>query len=464
MDGVRPAATDTGAWAGLLALLDAALDLPDASSRDAWIDRQGLPPDTAAALRRLLADHARLQSAGFLEPLTAASVVAPTADADAPQQIGPWRLLRPLGEGGMGRVWLAERDDGQMRRQVALKLPHAGPGQAALAARLLRERQLLASLEHPHIARLYDVGLTADGRPYLVMQYVDGEPITAACDRRRLSVDRRLAVFCQALQAVQHAHQRLVLHRDLKPSNILLDAAGQVSLLDFGVARPLDEAVAAGPAEASPLTGLHGAPLTPGYAAPEQLAGEPLTTACDVYALGVVLHELLTGRRPYRLPVAGLPELARWLRAAPPPRPSETAFSDTDAAERAAARASTPARLRQRLRGDLDAIVATALAADPARRYATVQEFADDLVRHAGREPVAARAPGVGLRALRFVQRHGLPVAAAAAVTLALGAGLGVAAWQLREARAQAARAEAIRGFLVSLFASNRLDQADEKR
>jgi eukaryotic-like serine/threonine-protein kinase len=345
--GARPPATDTGAWGGLLDLLDRALDLPDAPAREAWIAAQALPPDTADALRRLLADHDRLRADGFLEPLTAASVPA-RPDDEAPQ-VGPWRLLRPLGEGGMGRVWLAERDDGQVQRQVALKLPHAGPGQSALAARLLRERQLLASLEHPNIARLYDVGLTADGRPYLVMQYVDGEPITAACDRRRLGVDERLAVFRRVLAAVQHAHQRLVLHRDLKPSNILLDAAGQPSLLDFGVARPLDEATAAG-TPAHTLTGLHGPPLTPEYAAPEQLAGEPLSTACDVYALGVVLHELLTGRRPHRLPAADGPALARRLRAATPPRPSDAARAGDDPARgspRHHARPAAPAPARR---------------------------------------------------------------------------------------------------------------------
>jgi len=291
-------------WPELSRLLDEALNLDD-PARTAWL--AGLEQDAptlAAHLRRLLAAHAQPEEGDPLHasPSTlialALAQLAPSASLAAGRMLGPYRLLEPLGEGGMASVWLAEQTL-NVRRRIALKIPHAGlEDPEATAARFARECDFLASLEHPNIARLYDAGASAEGLPYLAMEWIDGQPITRYADALRLAIPERIELFEQVLEAVRFAHTRLVIHRDIKPSNILVTPAGDVKLLDFGIARLLDETLP-GPNAAAAAAGSRA--LTPESASPEQLAGATLTTPSDVYSLGVVLYELLAGRRPYRL-------------------------------------------------------------------------------------------------------------------------------------------------------------------
>jgi serine/threonine-protein kinase len=405
-------------WTALRALLDQALALP-AAERTRWFD--ALPDDAAHAalkphLRELLA-HAEGRLIDTLPGVETTSFAPAPAGLQAGQALGPWRLLRPLGEGGMGSVWLAERTDLLQGRQVALKLPHGAWRRAGLAERLAREREILATLEHPHIARLYDAGVAEDGQPWLALEFVDGERIDAWAERQALDVPARVGLFLQVAQAVAHAHARLVVHRDLKPANMLVTAAGEVKLLDFGIAKLLQEGVAA----ETELTREAGRVMTPDYASPEQVLGRPLTTASDVYALGVVLFELLAGRRPYTLARPTPAALEQAIADGHLPRPSSVA----------------PPGRRAALRGDLDTIVLKALKREPAERYATVAALAEDLQRHLDHRPVLARPDGARYRARMFLRRHRAATAAGAAVLSALMAGTALALWQAREAQAQ---------------------------
>ena len=453
-------------WREIFGLLDTALELEPAA-RPAWLAALG--PEHAALspwLEDLLRTHAAKDTADFMRD-TATSVLAggqaPTPPG-ADLVVGPYRLLREIGQGGMATVWLAERADGLLERRVALKLPHVSWGMVSFADRMARERNILASLTHPNIARLYDAGLAADGRPYLALEYVDGRPIDAYAAAHALDVRARVALVVQVARAVAHAHARLVVHRDLKPSNILVDAEGVARLLDFGIARLVDPDFAAlGDAQ---MTQAPGRALTPDYASPEQIRGEAIGTASDIYSLGVVAFELLAGDRPHRF-AKGLSAaaLAAAIDAAEPPR--------------ASARGGDDARSRQ-LKGDLDAILLRALAPASGERYATVDAFADDLERHLRGEPVRARPDSAWYRAERWVRRHKLEsavavaiviavpagAAAQAAVLAAIATGAGIALWQARVARRQAlrateeaARAAAVKAFLTSFFKSGSLEE-----
>ncbi len=384
-------------WPEISRLLDEAMSL-EPGEREAWLLRVDAGNAIVAAhVRRLLAAHERATGSDALVAPPADLVAAAFASGDdAPplaggMMLGHYRLLGRIGEVGMASVWLAEQSLTVVRR-VALKIPHTGlEDAAAMTARFAHERDFLAGLEHPHIARLYDAGASASGLPYLAMEWIDGVPITRFADEHGLGIAQRIPLFLQALQAVRHAHARLIIHRDLKPSNILVTPEGEVKLLDFGIARLLEDALGS----EAPATVAGGAPraLTPQSASPEQLAGEPLGTTSDIYSLGVVLYELLTGQRPYQLAAGGssATSLHAALVATEIGAPSDAAI-DADAA---AKRGTTPTGLRGALAGDLDAIVAKALMKDAALRYESAEAMSADLDRHLRHEPVlAARRSG----------------------------------------------------------------------
>jgi non-specific serine/threonine protein kinase/serine/threonine-protein kinase len=382
-----------------------------------------------AELRREVASllAAEREASGFLsEP-----AVAPAAEPDvAGRRIGPYRVLGVAGRGGMGLVYRAVRDDDVFRKTVALKLVHGGAGPEHLR-RLAREREILARLQHPNIATILDGGSSDEGQPYLVMEYVEGEAIDAYCAARSLGTRRRLELFRTVCGAVHYAHQNLVVHRDLKPQNVLVTADGQPKLLDFGIAKLLAAGVDPDHAPTATLLPL----MTPAYASPEQVRGRPVTTASDVYSLGVLLYELLTGRRPYAASLDSLERLLEAVCDTEPQAPSAMVRSGPRDASRPTA---SPAELR----GDLDTIVLKALRKEPERRYLSVQELSDDVRRHLEGQPVLARADTLAYRASKFIRRHRAGVAAGVLLLVSLLGGLGTTFWQWRRAEANRLRAE----------------------
>jgi serine/threonine protein kinase/tetratricopeptide (TPR) repeat protein len=431
---------DPEAWPILSRLMDEWLDLP-AEQRGEWL--RNLEPEHAnilPALRELLSQP----NPGFLEtlPPVAGEESGEPAAASVGEGIlvGPYRLVRELGHGGMGVVWLATRSDGTLKRDVAIKFPHLYLHSQALADRFARERDILARLTDARIARLYDAGVTAQGQPYLVLEYIAGEPITVYCDRVRLDIRMRLKLFLEVLGAVQYAHTNLIVHRDLKPSNMLVTKAGEVRLLDFGIAKLLEE----GEAQETEITRFGGRALTPDFASPEQLAGGAVTTATDVYSLGILLFELLTGGRPYKLRRDVSGGMAQDIWTTEPARPSQFLKEES----RALARGITVKKLNAELRGDLDTIVLKAIQKKPTARYATADAFAQDIERHLSGLPVLARPENAWYRTKKFVLRNKLAVASAVAIALALTAGGGVALWQKNRADTEAATARAVSEFL----------------
>jgi len=428
---------DPDRFAALSSLLDRLLDVPP-EDRERWIE--SLPAEQRPllpSLRRLL-QHAsgtgrRLDTLPKLDvDATAAGEAA--ADASlAGATVGPYRLVRQLAEGGMGTVWLAERADGLLLRPVALKLPRGIWDQALLADRMAREREILATLDHRHIARLHDAGIAPSGQPWLALEYVVGRPIDLHAREERLDLRARLGLFVQVAGAVAHAHAHLVVHRDIKPSNVLVTRQGEVKLLDFGIAKLLEEGLA-GETE---LTRLGGRALTPAYASPEQLRRQPVGVGSDVYGLGVLLHELLTGVRPHR-----------------PARDTPAALEEAilrGALARPSERARDPA-VRRALRGDLDTVILKALKRRPEDRYPTADAFAEDVQRWLAGRPVAAQPDRAGYRLRKLVGRHKLAVAAAAGVAAAVLGGAGVAIWQARVAIAEKRNAEEAKDFLASIM------------
>lgn len=423
---------DTARWNALAAHFDAALALPPEQRRD-YVERATADdPGLRAELQSLLRAHQ--SDPGFLEEQPVPEARAFSQALRPGDAVGAWRVVRLLGHGGMGEVYEVARADGQFEQRAAMKVMRAES--ARFLDRFNAERQILARLEHPGIVRLLDGGMTGEGRPYAVMEYVEGEPITQWCEARSAPLRQRLDLFVQVCSAVQHAHEHLVVHRDIKPGNVLVDAAGRARLLDFGVAKLLGTDVvdpAAGAATALLLT--------PDYAAPEQLTGDPITTSTDVHALGMLLFELLTGTRPRPQGSRSLAHLVRSVLNESIPLASE-------AAAQAAATGLPP----RELRGDVDAIIARCLRIAPRARYGSVDALRLEIMRVLQGEPVLARS---GARWYRFgwlLRRYSWEAAAAAIVLIALGVGTGVSLWQARIARQEARNAAATRDFLIDVF------------
>jgi tetratricopeptide (TPR) repeat protein len=430
-------------------------------------------PRTADALDALLAEAAALGSDTLALPSSpqlwrallddvAEAEPDPTgscAGAPASQQVGRWRLLRELGRGGMGSVYLAERIDAGFEQRAALKRIRSDRGAADFLLRFERERQILAQLSHPGIARLIDGGADAEGQPYLVMEYVDGEPIDRWCDARSLSIDARLRLFNQAAAALAHAHRQRVLHRDIKPSNLLVTAAGEVKLLDFGIAKTFEDT---SPPEPATGTGLR--LLTPQYASPEQLLGQPMSAASDLYQLGLLLYQLLTGQAA-QSPRDGSPAALQAAVCEHDPLPPSRCFEHA-ADQRAQLRAASPTQLRKRLRGDLDLIVLMCLRKQASQRYPDVEALLSDLERWQSGRPVRARAPGLAYRLRRFAGRHPFELAAASLVLVLLLAYALNLTWQAQAlaierdlARAESQKAAQVKQLLLRVF-----EQADPER
>jgi tetratricopeptide (TPR) repeat protein len=427
-------------WPAFSALLDQALDIPE-TSRLQWLASLGAEhAEVRPWLVKVLATGAATGETGLMNARVIDDAMA--SEFVAGQLVGPYQLKKRLGSGGMGEVWLASRSDGTLTREVALKLPHIHLLAGVVRRRFERERDILAALSHPRIAHLYDAGVDEAQNPYLAMEWVDGVAINEYCRDWKVPLERRLNLFLQVLDAVGHAHGRLIAHRDLKPSNILVTPEERVKLLDFGIAKLLDGDAQRG---ATQMTRVGSCMATPAYAAPEQLAGEPITAAVDLYALGVILHEMLTGQRPFR-------------------DNRKTSAERTDVGRASVRIASDHAQfvgglktsqLRRALSGDLDAIIAKALEVEPARRYSSAEAFAEDIRRSREHRPISARRIGTTTLALKFVRRHWVGVAMTAAfLVLIIGGSAGIA-WQAVRAEREAHRATTIKDFLIGVFRAN---------
>jgi serine/threonine protein kinase/tetratricopeptide (TPR) repeat protein len=445
-------------WRILSPYLDEALEL-EPEARAAWLATLG-QRDAALAgeLRMILAEHEVVHQAGFMDVPVIDPHMAMTG-----QEVGAYRLVSLIGQGGSGSVWLAERADGRFQGRAAVKLLNFSLMGRSGEERFRREGTILAHLRHPGIAHLIDAGVTAAGQPYLVLEYVDGLTIDKYCADHRLTVPARIQLFIDVLGAVAHAHTNLVVHRDIKPANVLVSTDGQVKLLDFGIAKLLEPTADVHPArtpESSAVTREVGRALTPEFAAPEQLSGGALTTATDVYALGVLLYILLTGRHPAGDAVDSRETLVKAIVASDPPPLSDVVPLSNSDATHASQCGTTPARLRQMLRGDLDAIVAKALRKDPAERYVSVTAFADDLQRYLRHDPVSARTDTVAYRAGRFIRRHVAGVSMSIAAVLLVAAATVVHTTRLSIARDRAER-ETAKAVKVSEVLMGLLTSAD---
>jgi serine/threonine protein kinase len=456
-------------WQSASTLLDEALDLPVAA-RLAWVEElSGQHSALKPLLRELLAHQGQLETEDFLSPApNIASLLGKREDRQVEPLLtgtimGAYRLVRELGRGGMGTVWLAERADALIRRPVALKLPHPALYDSQFAERFARERDILAALNHRSIARLYDAGISGSGQPFLALEYVEGTQLTDYCDQRGLPLEARIGLFCEVLHAVDYAHGLRVIHRDLKPSNIMVTNSGEVRLLDFGIAKLIHE----GGGEETELTRVGGRAFTMDYAAPEQLARQPVSVESDVYSLGVILYELLTGWRPYSLKRQSLGALEEAILQEEPARPSTREISEISAR----ARAVSAVRLRSQLRGDLDTILLKALKKRPTERYLCAQRFALDLQRYLRGQPVEARADTALYRLAKFAARNSLLAGAASLAIVALVVGAALSLWQARVARVQALaamlearRAQVVQNFLLDIFRANSHLQSDPQK
>ena len=423
-------------WQLLSPYLDQALAMSD-DERAAWLRSLGEQnPGLAAQLVALLDEHRVLAQEGFLDNRRFG---LPNTAGLAGQTLGPYTLISQIGQGGMGSVWLAERSDGRFERRVAVKFLNLARMGKSGEGRFKREGSILGRLAHAHIAELMDAGVSPAGQPYLVLEYVEGDHIDHYCDQQKLDLEARIRLFLEVLEAVAHAHANLIVHRDLKPSNVLVSRDGRVKLLDFGIAKLLE---GEGQQEEAPtLLTFEGGPMTPEYAAPEQVMGAPVTTATDVYALGVLLYVVLTGQHPAGSGLRSAADLVKAIVDTEPTRPSDVVTVAKENAEEtttnAARRTTTPEKLSRLLRGDLDTIVAKALKKNPQERYASVTAFADDLRRFLKHEPISARPETLAYRAGKFVRRNRTAVAFATLTFVAAMAGVTGTLVQARRARAE---------------------------
>ncbi len=449
-------------WRLLSPYLDEALEIaPD--RRAAWLKSIYVrDPALGADLRAMLVEHDAVHKAGFMDGAALDHRLGLTASL-AGEVLGAYRLISLLGQGGTGTVWLAERCDGHFEGRAAVKLLNLALIGRSGEDRFRREGTILARLKHPRIAHLIDAGLSGAGQPYLVLEYVDGQSIDQYCDARALGIEARLRLFLDVLEAVAHAHANLIVHRDIKPANVLVSSDGQVKLLDFGIAK-LVEQTTQWDATNGAVTREGGRALTPEYAAPEQLSGGAVTTATDVYALGVLLYVLLTGYHPAGQALGSPATLVRAIVDTDPPRLSDAGAGQTESegapASLAVRRGTTSARLRRALRGDLETITAKALKKSPAERYRSVTELADDVRRFLRHEPIGARPDTLQYRTLRFVQRRAGAVATAAALVLLLGVLIAVHTIQVSAERDRAQR-EAAKAVKVSEVLMGLLTAAD---
>jgi non-specific serine/threonine protein kinase/serine/threonine-protein kinase len=428
-------------WQQVKELFNAAMEC-ETGLRAAFLDQSCAgDQELRAEVEALLAEEEKLGSF-IAAPVAQAAPKLGQNDQEG-RRIGPYRIVREIGHGGMGTVFLAVRDDDQFKKQVAIKLIRHGLNVDYIVSRFRYERQILASLDHPNIARLLDGGTTEDGLPYFVMEYIEGVPIDDYCDEQRLNNEARLKLFRKVCSAVRYAHQNLIVHRDIKPGNILITNDGEPKLLDFGIAKILDAEAFPGTV---PATRTWERPMTPAYASPEQARGLPVTTSSDIYSLGVLLYEMLTGHRPYQVSEGGLPhEMARVICEQEPERPStvvsrveeitqsgrgETVRITPDSVSRL--RDTPHARLRRQLKGDLDNIVLMALRKEPQRRYASVEHFSEDIQRYLDGHPVIARKDTFTYRSAKFIKRNKTGVAAAALVVASLLSGIVVSVRQAR--------------------------------
>jgi serine/threonine-protein kinase len=423
-------------WLAISPYLDQALAMSE-DERTAWLRSLGEQnPTLFAQLTDLLEEHQVLSEEGFLEK---GGFGLPGSAGLAGQRLGPYTLISQIGQGGMGSVWLAERNDGRFERRVAVKFIHIALMGKGGEGRFKREGNILGRLSHPHIAELIDAGVSAAGQPYLVLEYIEGDSIDCYCDRQNLDVEARIRLFLEVLGAVAHAHANLIVHRDLKPSNVLVSKDGQAKLLDFGIAKLLEGEAEDGMATLLTVEG--GRAMTPEYAAPEQVTGGPVTTATDVYALGVLLYVLLTGQHPAGTGRRSPADLVKAIVDTEPTRPSDIVTTARDTGEEittnAARRTTTPEKLGRLLRGDLDTILAKALKKVPGERYASVTALADDLQRYLRHEPITARPDTLTYRAGKFVRRNRIAVALASLAFLAAITGVTGTLVQARRARAQ---------------------------
>jgi eukaryotic-like serine/threonine-protein kinase len=446
-----------GRWEQLSPYLDQALTLTDPERAEWLAALREKDPALADELQGLLEEHRAVVGERFLEQ----GPLAVPAQAKAGQRIGAYTLVSPIGEGGMGSIWLAERSDGRFERRAAVKFLRLTLVGRGGEERFKREGSILGRVAHPHIAELLDAGLSADGQPYLILEHVEGQHIDRYCDAQRLGVEARLSLFLDVLDAVAHAHANLIVHRDLKPSNVLVRNDGQVKLLDFGIAKLLEEENEA--AAATQLTLQGGGALTPAYAAPEQITSKPVTTATDVYALGVLLYLLLSGQHPAGAGSLSTAQMVKAIVDVEPARLSDAVIWDRVEAEvrdaNAARRGTTPEKLRRSLRGDLDTIVAKTLKKDPQERYRSVTALADDLRRYLRSESISARPDTFAYRVGKFVRRNRAATAlAAVAVVATLGGVTGTllqahtARVQRDEAYRERDRANRVAEFMTGMF------------